>query len=95
MYSYLLHDQRLDAILRSALYSHFSESLTGLATIRAYGEAERYRLQNQSLMDIENRFVLYRCHIECDLILLFIVLIGLQSLTSDGWEYVWISSDPC
>jgi ABC-type multidrug transport system fused ATPase/permease subunit len=47
--------KRLDAILRSSLYSHFSESLSGLATIRAYGEADRFRLENEQRMDIENR----------------------------------------
>jgi len=44
-----------DAILRSSLYSHFSESLSGLATIRAYGEAERFRSENEERVNIENR----------------------------------------
>ncbi|KAG8814736.1 hypothetical protein FRC17_000994 [Serendipita sp. 399] len=47
--------KRLDAILRSSLYSHFSESLSGLATIRAYGETERFRQENIKRMDVENR----------------------------------------
>ncbi|KAF8519129.1 ABC transporter [Hysterangium stoloniferum] len=47
--------KRLDAILRSAMYSHFSESLSGLATIRAYGESERFLLENERRTDHENR----------------------------------------
>ncbi|KAJ7758854.1 ABC transporter [Mycena maculata] len=47
--------KRLDALLRSSLYTHFSESLSGLATIRAYGVAERFRLDNERLVDTENR----------------------------------------
>ncbi|KAK2460902.1 hypothetical protein APHAL10511_007372 [Amanita phalloides] len=46
---------RLDAILRSLLYAHFSESLSGLATIRAYGEVDRFRKENEKRMDVENR----------------------------------------
>jgi ABC-type multidrug transport system fused ATPase/permease subunit len=49
--------KRLDAILRSSLYAHFSESLTGLATIRAYGETDRFRKESEDRMNIENRSV--------------------------------------
>ncbi|KAF9510628.1 hypothetical protein BS47DRAFT_1395829 [Hydnum rufescens UP504] len=47
--------KRLDAILRSSLYSHFSESLSGLGTIRAYGETTRFTRENEQYMDHENR----------------------------------------
>ena len=47
--------QRLDAILRSLLYSHFSESLTGIATIRAYKEEDRFLKENRDRVDVENR----------------------------------------
>ncbi|KAF8907317.1 ABC transporter [Gymnopilus junonius] len=47
--------KRLDAVLRSSLYSHFSESLSGLATIRAYGESQRFLEDNEKRVDIENR----------------------------------------
>ena len=49
------HHQRLDVILRSSLYSHFSESLSGLATIRAYGEEGRFLKENRDWVDLENR----------------------------------------
>ena len=47
--------KRIDAVLRSSLYSHFSESLSGIATIRSYGESDRFCEDNVSRMDIENR----------------------------------------
>jgi len=33
--------KRLDSLMRSALYASYSETLTGLATVRAYGEQVR------------------------------------------------------
>ncbi|GMK55176.1 hypothetical protein CspeluHIS016_0202320 [Cutaneotrichosporon spelunceum] len=47
--------KRVDAILRSSLYSHFSESLSGISTIRAYGEGKRFTQENVKRMDVENR----------------------------------------
>ena len=42
------------------LYSHFSESLTGLATIRAYEEVQRFCADNEKRVDNENVLVDYR-----------------------------------
>jgi ABC-type multidrug transport system fused ATPase/permease subunit len=47
--------KRIDAVLRSPLYAHFSESLSGVTVIRAYGEGERFIADNQKLMAIETR----------------------------------------
>ncbi|KAM0753983.1 ABC transporter [Meredithblackwellia eburnea MCA 4105] len=47
--------KRLDNLLRSGLYAHFSESLAGLATVRAFRETERFKKDNENFIDIENR----------------------------------------
>lgn len=44
-----------DAILRSLLYAHFAESLSGLPTIRSYGEVERFLSDNEYYTDLEDR----------------------------------------
>lgn len=44
-----------DSILRSNLVAHFAESLSGSTTIRAYGEVERFRVENEKRIDNENR----------------------------------------
>jgi len=47
--------KRHDNTLRSFLYAWFSESLTGLSTIRAFGEQERFLKGTEKFVDIENR----------------------------------------
>ena len=41
--------------MRSSVYAHFSESRSGIGTIRAYGEEERFCTENTKRMDVENR----------------------------------------
>lgn len=47
--------KRLDSMLRSFLYAHFAESLSGLPTIRSYGEIERFLSDNEYYTDLEDR----------------------------------------
>ncbi|KAJ3535552.1 hypothetical protein NM688_g6963 [Phlebia brevispora] len=47
--------KRLDSMLRSFLYAHFAESLSGLPTIRSYGEMDRFIKDNEYYMDLEDR----------------------------------------
>ena len=49
--------KRLDSVLRSSLCAHFSESLAGLATIRVYGETDRFRKESEHRVNIENRLI--------------------------------------
>ncbi|KAI9357930.1 P-loop containing nucleoside triphosphate hydrolase protein [Zopfochytrium polystomum] len=43
--------KRIESVSRSPLYAHISESMTGLSTIRAYNEQERFVNRCQSLVD--------------------------------------------
>ncbi|KII85509.1 hypothetical protein PLICRDRAFT_145262 [Plicaturopsis crispa FD-325 SS-3] len=47
--------KRLDSLMRSALYGSYSETLTGLSTIRAYGAQERSIDNADHGLDMENR----------------------------------------
>lgn len=47
--------KRLDSLCRSPLYAQFSETLTGLSTIRASHDQDRFISRNQLLADSNNR----------------------------------------
>lgn len=47
--------KRLDSLFRGMHYSHFSESLSGRSTIRAYGETDRFIKENTHRLDLQNR----------------------------------------
>ncbi|KAK0453030.1 multidrug resistance-associated ABC transporter [Armillaria borealis] len=46
--------KRLGSLMRSAFYSSYSETLAGLATIRAFREQDRYVRSVESGLDLEN-----------------------------------------
>jgi ABC-type multidrug transport system fused ATPase/permease subunit len=43
--------RRLDSVTRSPIYAHFQETLTGTATIRGFGQQNRFEHINQSHVD--------------------------------------------
>ncbi|KAF7373650.1 Oligomycin resistance ATP-dependent permease YOR1 [Mycena sanguinolenta] len=47
--------KRLDSLMRSALYASYTETLTGLSTIRAYREQEPAIRSAEQGLDLENR----------------------------------------
>ncbi|KAG1747129.1 ABC protein [Suillus paluster] len=47
--------KRLESMLRSIMYAHFSETLTGLPTIRSYGDMKRFIVANRYYIDLEDR----------------------------------------
>lgn len=47
--------KRLDSVSRSPIYAHFQESLGGVSTIRAFGEQDRFVLENEHRIDLNGR----------------------------------------
>ncbi|KAI5122830.1 hypothetical protein M0805_003125 [Coniferiporia weirii] len=47
--------KRLDSLMRSALYASYSETLTGLSTVRAYRAQRRFTDTAEHGLDLENR----------------------------------------
>lgn len=47
--------KRIEALTRSPLFAQFGETLTGLPTVRAFGQQARFIRRNELLMDSTNR----------------------------------------
>ncbi|OCK85487.1 multidrug resistance-associated protein 1 [Lepidopterella palustris CBS 459.81] len=47
--------KRLDSVTRSPIYAHFQESLSGISTIRAYNQQNRFALENEWRVDANLR----------------------------------------
>ena len=47
--------KRLDSILRSHVYTHFGETLSGLMTVRAFGKQEEFSGITDQNLDVMNR----------------------------------------
>jgi ABC-type multidrug transport system fused ATPase/permease subunit len=56
--------KRLESIQRSPLFQHFGETLSGVSTIRAYGDERRFVRENLQKIDDQNRpfFYLWACN---------------------------------
>ncbi|XP_077999979.1 multidrug resistance-associated protein 1-like [Glandiceps talaboti] len=50
--------RRLESVSRSPIYSHFSETIAGVNTIKAYGHRQRFIEENESKVD-ESQIVFY------------------------------------
>ena len=51
--------KRLESVQRSPLYQQFGETLSGIVTIRAYGDERRFIRDNQNRVDTHNRPFIY------------------------------------
>uniref|UniRef100_H2Z8F8 Multidrug resistance-associated protein 1 n=1 Tax=Ciona savignyi TaxID=51511 RepID=H2Z8F8_CIOSA len=73
--------KRLESISRSPIYSHFSETITGASTIRAYGLQNSFIKQSENLVDVNqmayfpnivsNRWLALRLELVGNFIVLF------------------------
>lgn len=83
--------KRIESVTRSPIYSHFSESITGQSTIRAYNEQLRFKNESEDRVDfnqrcsypsiIANRWLAVRLEIIGSLIILFAALFAVLSDT--------------
>lgn len=51
--------KRLDSVSRSPIYQHFSETLVGVTTIRAFGDESRFMQENLQKIDDNNKPFFY------------------------------------
>ncbi|XP_042357577.1 canalicular multispecific organic anion transporter 1 isoform X2 [Plectropomus leopardus] len=81
--------RRLDSVSRSPIYSHFSETVSGLSVIRAYGHQERFLMHNEKTIDenlksvypwiVSNRWLAIRLEFLGNLVVFFAALFAVIS----------------
>ena len=81
--------KRIESITRSPIYTHFSETITGQSTIRAYGDAQRFTTESETRVDynqmmsypsiIANRWLAVRLEVLGSLVMLFAALFAVLS----------------
>ncbi|KYO39998.1 multidrug resistance-associated protein 1 [Alligator mississippiensis] len=86
--------RRLDSVTRSPIYSHFSETVSGLPVIRAYQHQQRFLKHNEAIMDINqksvfswivsNRWLAIRLDFVGNLVVFFAVLLAV--ITRDSLD---------
>ncbi|KAM9344970.1 ATP-binding cassette sub-family C member 2 [Symphorus nematophorus] len=84
--------RRLDSVSRSPIYSHFSETVSGLSVIRAYGHQERFLKHNEITIDgnlksvypwiVSNRWLAIRLEFLGNLVVFFAALFAVISKDS-------------
>ncbi|TNN71772.1 Canalicular multispecific organic anion transporter 1 [Liparis tanakae] len=81
--------RRLDSVSRSPIYSHFSETVSGLSVIRAYGHQDRFLKHNETTIDenlkslypwiVSNRWLAIRLEFLGNLVVFFSALFAVIS----------------
>uniref|UniRef100_A0A671YDR5 ATP-binding cassette, sub-family C (CFTR/MRP), member 2 n=1 Tax=Sparus aurata TaxID=8175 RepID=A0A671YDR5_SPAAU len=84
--------RRLDSVSRSPIYSHFSETVSGLSVIRAYGHQDRFLKHNEITIDgnlksvypwiVSNRWLAIRLEFLGNLVVFFSALFAVISRDS-------------
>lgn len=87
--------KRIESVTRSPIYAQFSETLTGVATIRAYGAGSRFSAVNRQNVDVNhqsfffiwaaNRWLCFRT----DVLSAFVVLCSGIAVIASGVESGW------
>ena len=78
-------------MLRSVLFAHFAESLTGLPTIRSYGVLSRFIEQNRFLVDLQNRALLLTVTNQRSVLYISCIVRNPDRNSSAGLLFVWTS----